>query len=733
MKSRTLNHLNHPTKKSIRRIRKRSRSLNSNKHVTEKEPRQEMEKHNSIHYKKTMKCFPGIGMVHLFQAMPWWKKHAGGDMKDDDSSSLDPLAAIIDEAEKATSSKRVRLVRFNLDRNDYIYKSSPPKPRDANRITPGPSILAPSTSQPTSISTTNAPNMKAELNRFIFDLEAENGFDRNTQTSENLHQAQKEQKGNKFKEDLIVSSRIHEMILKGTSHQQTYNYPKAAKYFLQAMRKLDQHAYPSQHKLQQIANKSISDTHHAHRCLEHSANIVKFGLHHESKGQLVKALKMYTVAFRVRKNSLGSRHPSLPVLLNLLGGVQVKRGQFQEAMQIFELALYGKLKNDTKTTIGKRNVSSSTLATSMREIGSIHEHFGRFEDAMEIYHDSLDLAMTDVTCRQVELDTKKKGGANKMPVSPSTVCASNLSDESNGLHAFSASSPSSTTTLSTISYLSEESPEEMEIYLQESFNGGIPSLTNLAFFYDSFFQITEMESKKMNIHVSTTLHNIASIHLKQQEFNLALSAYHAALRGMKLVHGERHESVAAVLGNIGNLLKEIKDYDRAFDVYQSVLKMESLRLGYTHHNVMITMLNMAMIEKCRGSYDSSIALYEEVLDIQRNQEEDKDKKLIVVALSCLGDVYEKTGDFDSAIRVFKEALIVQTQSEAKFTSENGKILHKLGLLCSENGQLHDADTYFFRALRLYSQRDGCDERLIGVQRDKANNLSKLVLISPSNP
>lgn len=434
---------------------------------------------------------------------------------------------------------------------------------------------------------------------------------------------------------------------------------------------------------------------------------------------------MYTVAFRIRKDTFGDLHPSLPILLNLLGGVQVKRKQYEEAIQIYELALYGKLKSDTTTIVKTRNVSASTLAVSMKEIGNIHEHFGRLEDAMVMFHESLDCVLKDA--RRVQEKNQKRGHepspeAKKHLRSPSSVCSTVLSDESYDVCVVSASAKT------------DEVPEEMEIYLQESLSGqphGGRSLMHLAFFYDSFFQITEMKSKKVDLHVATTLHSIASIHLKQQEFNLALSSYHASLRGMKLVHGEKHESVAAVLGNIGNLLKEMKDYDRAYDVYQSVLKIESQRLGNTHHNVLITKINIATIENCRRHYDAAIALYKEVIALQKNkpQEDDIEPNILAIALSSLGDVYEKRGDYDMAIKTFKDFLATQAQAMEPFHPELGKILHKLGLLCSESGDLLRADSYFSKALRLYKKCEVNDERVVSVKRDKADNQSKLSLMN----
>ena len=66
---------------------------------------------------------------------------------------------------------------------------------------------------------------------------------------------------------------------------------------------------------------------------------MKIGIKNEDAGELVKALKMYTIAYRIRRDNLSRNHPSLVVLLNMLGSIQIKRGELKEAMQIYELAL----------------------------------------------------------------------------------------------------------------------------------------------------------------------------------------------------------------------------------------------------------------------------------------------------------------------------------------------------------------------------------------------------------
>ncbi len=528
-----------------------------------------------------------------------------------------------------------------------------------------------------------------------------------------------------FDEDPAVASNINELIRKGKKAQYVnYQYPKASKYYLEAISELDENSYPEYHKLRSITLHLLNDTYHALRTLEHSADIVKMGLKHEEKGELLKALKMYTVAFRMRRDAMGKNHPSLPVLLNMLGAVQIKRGDLNEAMQIFELALYGRLKSDTMTIVGKTNASHGTMAVSMREMGTIHEMLGEDNDAMEMYHESLECVLRR-KLEEEEEKSKSSFHADSSATSYSTkkgessqceVCLISAASEDSGDDQNGASSKQ----------LNESKDEEMEVYLEDKSFLGERNASNLGAFYNSFFQDKKaILSKNISVHVAMTLHNIANIHRKRRHYALALSTYEAALRGMKVALGKKHPNVAAVLGNIGNLHKDMKNFDLAFKIYQDVLKIESLNLGFGHPEVLVTMHNIAMIEKCRGNFKESKSLYREVLSIQHTLNERSVKA--AVTFSCLGDVEEKDGNFKAAIAAYKQALSIRTQYSDKLNPDLGKILHKIGVLNGRCGNLRDASIYFAKALRLYEFNNIKDARLVEVQRDRADVLGKIAL------
>jgi hypothetical protein len=82
----------------------------------------------------------------------------------------------------------------------------------------------------------------------------------------------------------------------------------------------------------------LNNAYHALSSYTNSANIVKIGIRCEDSGDFVRALKMYTIAYGIRRDSLSPNHPSLVVLLNILRSIQVKHGKLHEAMQVYELA-----------------------------------------------------------------------------------------------------------------------------------------------------------------------------------------------------------------------------------------------------------------------------------------------------------------------------------------------------------------------------------------------------------
>ena len=221
-----------------------------------------------------------------------------------------------------------------------------------------------------------------------------------------------------FTEDPQVRAQVIKLLNKARRAQYVhFRYEYAVKCYVKALDILQQAKYPNEHP---VAVKTLEALNHAHHVLSsynNSSNIVKMGIKHEDTGELVRALKMYTIAYRIRVELLGRQHPSLVVLLNMLGNIQIKRGELREAMQIYELALKdvrsgGSNNNTSKNTTncdtphlfptGDEDRAQEPLVApdpprnllargvTYRDMGIVYEKWGEHDQALDMYHRSLD-------------------------------------------------------------------------------------------------------------------------------------------------------------------------------------------------------------------------------------------------------------------------------------------------------------------------------------------------------
>jgi len=216
-----------------------------------------------------------------------------------------------------------------------------------------------------------------------------------------------------FQEDRETRATVMKLLNKARRAQFLhYRYPYAVKCYIRALDLMKEASYPDQHPTVTKTLKLLQNAHFCETSFRNSANIVKLGIKYEDTGELVRALKMYTIAYRIRRDNLSVSHPSLVVLLNMLGSIQIKRGELEEAMQIFQLAL-----RDTGATASSPSSSAPsspqsplpssddstqsplpqppifntlTRAVTYREMGTIHEQWSEIERAHHMYHASLE-------------------------------------------------------------------------------------------------------------------------------------------------------------------------------------------------------------------------------------------------------------------------------------------------------------------------------------------------------
>mmetsp|Transcript_14074 Transcript_14074/g.21502 ORF Transcript_14074/g.21502 Transcript_14074/m.21502 type:complete len:745 (+) Transcript_14074:108-2342(+) len=524
-----------------------------------------------------------------------------------------------------------------------------------------------------------------------------------------------------FVEDPLIRAKALKMLETGQKAQHShYQYKYALKCYIKAHRLLSDAKYPDNHQVLVKAIRFLNNAHHILNCLISSAKIVKMGIKYEESGDLVKALKMYTIAYRIRRDQISETHPSLLALLNILGSIQIKRGELQEAMRVFELAL--KDSNAINSTDCNCAIPSNLLARAitLREMGVIQDKWNNTESALKLYHRSLNCISEWHQQTAAQIPTSEDFHIE----TPSTDMVINLDLSSQLLENL---------------YLAKSFPLKVNCMQENGFeilvNDSQQELhlsghTGMAEHYNSFFSKknslrAEKSSSKPNfsdscvdVEVSLTLHQIAQTYKRQGEYGKAIDAYKASLRGMKKSLGELHPNVAAVLGNLGNLQKELGDLDGAYYTYQEVLGIESSLLGVSHPEVAISLHNVATIEAYRGNYETSIAIYKKVLSLQRKLF-GGDTIAVANTSASMGDVHERLGRLPKAVECYEESLRAKIAVLGRHNIEIARLFHKLGKIAFAQQDYHLADSYTSRAVLIYRLNEVSDDHewIIACERD----------------
>ena len=551
-----------------------------------------------------------------------------------------------------------------------------------------------------------------------------------------------------FSENAEVRSTVVKLLDKARRAQFShYRYRYAVKCYIKANELLSEAKYPDDHPLLTKVLRLLNNAHHALSCFDNSANITQMGVKHEEQNDLIKALKMYTIAYRIRRDQLSPTHPSLVVLLNILGSIQVKRGELKEAMQIYELAL-----RDAPATVSFEDdddqdvapIPSSNLlarAVTFREMGIIHEKWGDPQKALRMCHRSLG----SISQWQEETGAKYRSKPVKpiqkyVPVAPSSK-SDDASVYSIDHIQLSKSYPTQVEDLA-----SETGAEngEMEVFIRDPQMLGLTGDTSVTEFYNSFFpgvkESTNKKKKKKkmltptgrdayaDVDVSLTFHQIAQMHKKQRQFGRSLDAYRASLRGMIHALGDIHPNVAAILGNIGNLQKDMGNLDAAYETYQDVLTIESKRLGVSHPEVAISLHNVATIEAGRGNYQKALAIYQKVLNLQKKLFGD-DNLAVANTSASMGDVYERLGHATLATDCYEESLRAKTNVLGRHDLQIARMLHKLGKMAFVQKDYNLANSYTSRAVLVYRLNKITEDHewLIDAERDAADICAALAL------
>lgn len=568
--------------------------------------------------------------------------------------------------------------------------------------------------------------------------------------------------------------------------------------------------YPEDHPTVLKTLQYLNTAHHALSSLENSANIVKMGIKYEDAGDWIRALKMYTIAYRIRRDNLSRSHPSLVVLLNMLGSIQVKRDELEEAMEIFELAL----KDDPRLMgDGDRNraavgadgddnaeddqsvhrddedvfhvhehkeadlsppkhrrkgqsrldrkggaITNNVLAKSVayREMGIIYERWGDADEALRMYHRSLDCIAEykglvwepPVISRHAPaLPMATNGGPSPIGaipiVSPSPVTAASTSSPSRSVSTSNDTRSPSRSVTNASSSADEDVNNTTISSCPVSLSNEQDILLDLESVQLSRSFVKHATVVKSHKEDDGQFESGMELFLNGDDEGssrtipaplVTSTCYDAFFQGSNPNAGRKKNQnkdastanvdVALTLHQIGQLHRAEGEYNLALAAYAVSLRGMRAELGKNHPNVAAILGNIGNLQKEMGDLTSAYETYQQVLAIE-SYRLGLSHPDVAVTLHNIATIDAARGNHQNALTLYEQVLSLQRKLFGEDHLSLAVTATCMGDVYERIGEIDKAIDAFDEALRIKTAVSGRHSIEVGRILHKLGKLSAL--------
>ncbi len=334
------------------------------------------------------------------------------------------------------------------------------------------------------------------------------------------------------------------------------------------------------------------------------------------------------------------------------------QGSYAEAQIIYNLAL------QIAAQLGDKAGTASTL----RNIGNIHNAQGSYAQALEYYRQSLklaeeisDKALISRAVGNIGIVYSSQGNYTEalQYYQQSLKLAEELGDKiviGNTLNNLGVVQDLQANYTEALAYfrrslkLREEIGDRIGIALSLNNIGNVYEsqgnyIQALEYFQQSLKLAEEISDK---VGITRALNNIGNVHNLQGNYTQALAYYQRSLKLREELGNKA--GIAATLTNIGVIYEAQGDYARALAYYRTSLKMaeevgDKERIARALHNI-------GLIHYYQGSYAQALEYYRQSLKLR---EELGDKAAIARTLTHIGMVYEAQGNYTGALELADRA------------------------------------------------------------------------------
>lgn len=171
-------------------------------------------------------------------------------------------------------------------------------------------------------------------------------------------------------------------------------------------------------------------------------------------------------------------------------------------------------------------------------------------------------------------------------------------------------------------------------------------------------------------NIASLYNNIANVYWDLKERQKALEYYEKSLEIDRKLNN--NSGIAGSLYNIGYVYKELNDYKKALDFYKQALVIQE-KMG-ENRSISQTLIEIGSTYNGMFRYSDALQSINRGLTIARSTDS---MDLIMQGCQAISDTHEKTGDYKSALKYYKEyketeAKILDNESKKKITEIQAK-------------------------------------------------------------
>jgi tetratricopeptide (TPR) repeat protein len=335
-----------------------------------------------------------------------------------------------------------------------------------------------------------------------------------------------------------------------------------------------------------------------------------------------QALLLESESFALQIENSYRRERTRGMILNSLGGVYQRQGDFNRAISTFEQS----------RQISEEQGDERGLAMVLNSLGSVYQRQGDFNRAISTFEQSRKILKEQGDERSLAIVLNSLGGVYQRQ-----------GDFNRAISTFEQGKK-----------ILEEQGDKRSLAMVLNSLGGVyqrqGDFNRAISTFEQSRQISEEQGDERGL--AMVLNSLGSVYQRQGDFNRAISTFEKSRQISEEQGDER--SLAMVLNSLGGVYQRQGDFNKAITAFEQSRKI--LEEQGDERGLAMVLTSLGGVYQRQGDFNKAITAFEQSRKIH---EEQGDERGLAILLNSLGGVYQRLEMYAEAIEALKRSADLQ--------------------------------------------------------------------------